>query len=104
METINQNSEKYQYAENQVKKLKGFYTHLAIYVVINIILLVLVSKNLDRGQSFWSFETFSTAIFWGIGIIAHATSVFGKNLIFNKDWENKKIQEFMDKDQKTNWE
>jgi uncharacterized integral membrane protein len=104
METINQNSEQYQCAKNQVKKLKGFYGHLAVYIIVNSILLVLVYKNLDQGQNFFSFGTFSTAIFWGIGLLSHATSVFGKDLIFNKKWEEIKIQEFMGKDKKSNWE
>jgi uncharacterized integral membrane protein len=104
METINQNSEQYQYAKNRVKKLKGFYGHLAVYIIINSILLVLIYKNLDQGKNFFSFGNFSTAIFWGIGLISHAASVFGKNLIFNKNWEERKIQEFMKREKKSTWE
>lgn len=104
METINQNSEQYQYAKNRVKKLKGFYIHFTVYLIVNSVLIILISKNLDNRDTFFSFGTFSTAIFWGIGLISHAATVFGKDLIFNKEWEEKKIQEFMKKDKKTNWE
>ena len=104
METTIQNSEKYQYAKNRVNCIKRFYSHLTVYIIVNVIFLVLISKNLDKGDSFFSFETFSTAIFWGIGLIAHAASVFGKDLIFNKDWEQKKIQEFMSQEKKSSWE
>lgn len=105
METIDQNSEKYQYAKNRVKRLKGFYIHFTIYIVINA--MIIFGTFHDRPFSmanFLSFETFSTAIFWGIGLLSHGISVFGKDLIFNKDWEQKKIQEFMEKDKKSNWE
>lgn len=34
---------------------------------------------------------------WGIGIIAHALSVFGGSRFLGKDWEEKKTREFMDK-------
>jgi 2TM domain len=105
METINENSEKYQYAKNRVKKLKGFYIHLTVYIVINCILLFGIFYDRPfNSATFWRFETFSTAIFWGIGLVFHAASVFGKDLIFNKNWEEKKIQEFMNKNKKANWE
>lgn len=99
METINQNSEQYQYAKNKVKKLKGFYIHLSIYIVINT--MIIVGTFYDRPfsiENFLSFETFSTAIFWGIGLISHGVSVFGKDILFNKDWEERKIQELMEKE------
>jgi H+/gluconate symporter-like permease len=105
MEIIDQNSEQYEYAKNRVKKLKGFYVHLSVYILINI--LIISGTFYDRPftiDTFFSFETFSTAIFWGIGLIAHAASVFGKDLLFNKKWEEKKIQEFMKNEEKTKWE
>ena len=105
MEIIDQNSEKYQFAKNRVKRLKGFYIHLTIYIVINT--MIIFGTFQDRPfnmTNFLSFETFSTAIFWGIGLFSHGISVFGKDLIFNKDWEEKKIQEFMEKNKKSNWE
>lgn len=105
MEKINQNSEQYQYAKNRVKKLKGFYIHLAVYIVINIMLIFgMFYDQPFTSSNFWSFGTFSTAIFWGIGLIAHAASIFGKDLIFNKNWEERKIQEFMSQEKKSSWE
>lgn len=105
MEIINQNSEQYQYAQKKVNNLKRFYSHLTVFIVVNI--MIIFGTFNDRpfnSDNFWSFETFSTAIFWGIGLIAHAASVFGKDLIFNKSWEERKIQEFMGNEKKINWE
>ncbi|MBD0833138.1 2TM domain-containing protein [Aestuariibaculum sediminum] len=89
-------------AENRIKKLKGFYWHLFWYVIINLFLIIL-KLVYDLNDEFWSFNTFSTAIFWGVGLCFHAFGVFGKHLIFSRDWENRKIQEFLDKD-KNQWE
>ncbi len=105
MDTLNKNSKEYQYAKNRVKKLKGFYIHFAIYLIINA--MIVFGTFYDRpfnDDNFFRFETFSTAIFWGIGLFFHGISVFGKNITFNKDWEEKKIQEFIEKDKKSNWE
>lgn len=104
MEILNKNSEEYQYAKNRVKKIKGFYVHFTIYIVVNM--MIIFGTYFDRPftlESFLKFETFATALFWGIGLIAHAASVFGKDLIFNKNWEEKKIQEFIANDKKSSW-
>jgi hypothetical protein len=49
-------------------------------------------------------QTFSTAFFWGIGLLAHGLSVFGRYVFFGQNWEEKKIQELMDKDKNEKWE
>ncbi|MBN4085303.1 2TM domain-containing protein [Flavobacteriaceae bacterium AH-315-B10] len=95
--------EAYFRAKKKLDKLKGFYWHLASYVAVNIFLIVMVTKNLDSDESIWQFKTFATAIFWGIGLAFHAMGVFGPDLFFGKNWEQRKIDEYMDKD-KRNWE
>jgi len=92
--------EQFERAQKRLKQLKGFYAHLFWYVIVNIFLIVMIVIN---GGDLWNFGTYSTAFFWGIGIVFHAFGVFGKNLIFSKDWEERKIREFMDKNKK-HWE
>jgi hypothetical protein len=36
--------------------------------------------------------------------VAHGMSVFGRDLFFGADWEERKIKEFMDKDKNQKWE
>lgn len=85
-------------AQKRLKNIKGFYWHAFWYVVVNIFLLVMIIPN--SGGNFWHLGTFSTPLFWGIGLAFHGLSVFGKNLLFGKAWEERKIQEYMDKDKK----
>jgi len=92
-------------AYKRVKKIKGFYVHFLVYVLVNGFLLV--RKFYNQGEDdFWHWNTFDTALFWGIGIIAHASSVFGKDLFFCRNWEERKIKELMDKEkeQESKWE
>ena len=93
--------EAYIKAQSKVKRIMGFYRHLMIYVIINVFLIVLIAVN-DWG-SFGSFGTFSTAIFWGIGLAFHAVGVFGPDLVFGKNWENRMIKKYMDKEN-NRWE
>lgn len=95
---------KYQEALKRVKKIKGFYTHAIVYVFVNIMIVFLNVKNLDPGESYFQFKNFMTAFFWGIGLVAHGLSVFVPNWIMGKNWEERKIKEFMEKEKANKWE
>jgi hypothetical protein len=60
--------------------------------------------NLEEDSFSWNLQTFSTALFWGIGLIAHGLSVFGRNLFFGQNWEERKIQELMENNKDKKWE
>ncbi len=93
--------EAYLRAQKRLKEIKGFYWHAFWYVLINIFIFVMIVVNSD--DNIWHFGTFSTPLFWGIGLGFHALSIFGKNLFFSKKWEARKINEFLDKE-KQRWE
>ena len=87
--------EAYLRAQKRLKDLKGFYWHAFWYAVVNIFIVTMVLIN---GGDFFDFGTWSTPFFWGIGLGFHAIGVFGKHLVFSKNWEERKIKEYMDKD------
>ncbi|BDB53535.1 2TM domain-containing protein [Flavobacterium ammonificans] len=96
---------RYEEAVKKVKKLKGFYTHALVYVVINIMIVIANVQNLDPGESYFQFKNFFTAFFWGIGLLAHAMGTFIPYFILGKDWEERKIKELMEKERNVNkWE
>ncbi|MEW4924245.1 2TM domain-containing protein [Algibacter sp. 2305UL17-15] len=92
-----QKEQAYVRAKKRVKELKGFYWHAFWYIAVNIFIVSMIVAN---GGSLWHFGTYSTALFWGIGLGFHALCVFGKNLLFSKSWEDKKIKQYMDNDKK----
>jgi energy-coupling factor transporter transmembrane protein EcfT len=94
-------SEKYNKAKERVTQLKGFYSHLAAYVVINSFILVnIFIRNQARGETFWQWPTFVTLFFWGIGLLFHAWHTFGTNVFLSKQWEQKQIEKYVEKDRK----
>ena len=98
MENLDKNSDAYLVAKARVKKIQGFYSHLIVYLVINIFLIFGSFYKRDfNTENFFRFSTFATAFFWGIGLFFHALGVFGRNIFLGKDWEERKIQEFMTK-------
>ena len=97
--------ERYNVAYKRVKRIKGFYVHAMVYVLVNIFIVVSnFDKNSFDSGFFFRWETFSTALFWGIGLLAHGLSVFGRNIFFGQNWEEKKIKEFMEKEKSEKWE
>ena len=91
----NQEYENYKKAQKKVEEIKGFYGHLFSYTLV---ISILIFINLKYTPSYLWF--FWTAFGWGIGLFFHAVRVFNWFPFFNKDWEEKKIQEFMDEDMK----
>ena len=95
---------KYQQASKRVKRIKGFYSHLMIYLVINSGLLIAVYSSSIANENFWSWQTFSTVLCWGIGLVAHGLSVFLPGTLLGKNWEQNKINELMEREKNNKWE
>ena len=71
----------------QVRKLKGFYMHLAQYVIVVTLLLSL--NWWTRPQYLWVGWV---AMGWGIGVLFHGLRVFERFSPFGADWEKKEVE------------
>jgi hypothetical protein len=102
MNTIDQ--EKYERAKKQVEIEKGWYTHLFIYAIINILVQLFYSGVFDGGEftnyiPWW--VRYTTPFFWGLNVFAHWLYAF-KNVRFDafyKGWEERKIKEYMEEEE-----
>lgn len=99
------NTNKKERAKKRVEELKGFYIHLMVYVLVNIMIsTIIVVSRVYNGESFldalWDFGTVSTWVFWGIGVVFHGLKVFSYNPFFNKDWEERQIQKYLEEERK----
>ncbi|KAG1647935.1 Sensory transduction protein LytR [Nymphon striatum] len=92
-------------AEKRVKDLKGFYIHLMVYIMVNIMIsTVIVVSRMYEGDGFFEalldFGTWSTWLFWGIGMAFHGAKVFSYNPFLNKAWEERQLQKYLEEDRK----
>jgi len=87
---------KYQEAQKQVQKIKGFYTHLIVFIIVNIFVIVKKTQHIDEGETIW--HAFKLAFFWGIGLVFHGLKTFDSVPFFGKDWEDRKVKELMNKE------
>jgi sensor histidine kinase YesM len=86
---------KYVKAVEKVERLKEFYQNLASYCLVIPFLIFINFKFSPQFHWFW-FPIFG----WGIGLTFHFLEVNNYNVFLGKNWEDKKIKELMDKEQK----
>lgn len=87
--------ERYQRAKKRVEELKSFYIHFFVYIVVNLGLFC-INMLTSPGVLWFYWPLFG----WGIGIIVHALVVFGFGGLFGKEWEERKIEEIIEKEKK----
>lgn len=92
---------KYLRAKERVQEVKKFYMSLLSYVVF-IGFLAGLNYYIDG----WSYPWFLwAAMGWGIGLVFQGIKAFGKNPFFGKNWEERKIKEFMQEEERIGrWE
>ncbi len=85
MSTGMSEEELYRVARKRVEEKKGFYVHLAVYISVNI-LLVIIWAATDAGFPWFVFPLGG----WGIGILFHFLGVF----VFSRPshWEKREIE------------
>ncbi|MEJ1223685.1 2TM domain-containing protein [Sediminicola sp. 1XM1-17] len=99
-------SNSFKKAKQRLERLKGFYTHLTVYGIVNSVLLIVYFSSKDRMFQGTSNEEFImwadwnvllTPMIWGAFLLAHAACVFKWSLPFLKRWEERQIKKIMEK-------
>jgi hypothetical protein len=85
--------DRYQRAKARVEAIRGFYIHLAIYLLVNLCLFAI--NMLSDPHSLWFYWPL---LGWGIAVAIHALTVFWSVAAPGSDWEERKIREYMNQD------
>ena len=98
MNTERIDESKYIRARKKVEAIKEFYSSLISYLIV-IPFLYFIWYKFTPGviQWFW-FPAFG----WGIGLVFQGLKTYG-NPLLGEDWEERKIREYMNKDEKQYW-
>ena len=80
-------------AKKRVEELRGFYGNLTAYIIV---MPVLVWLNYITTDFPW---VIFPAVGWGLGVILNGMCAYGYNPILGKNWEERKIRQFMKDDQ-----
>lgn len=87
-EKTHDENEAYQRARKKVKEMKSFYANLISYCIV-IPFLIFVNLYTSREYLWFLWPMLG----WGVGLASHAFQVFG----IGNDWQERKIQEIMNK-------
>jgi len=86
--------EKLERAQERVKAEKAFFGNLTAYAIIIPFLFFI--NWMSNGLEIPWFLFAATG--WGIGLFFHYVEAFNHNPLFGKDWEQRKIKQFMEED------
>jgi mannose/fructose/N-acetylgalactosamine-specific phosphotransferase system component IID len=91
---FNTSETKYMKAQDRVSKLKKFYGQ-----VFRGLLAIIITGAINYYLNEWFYPWFLWVVFGvSLGICLKAIRLFGANLLFCKNWEERKIRELIDKD------
>ncbi len=76
-------------ARKRVQGIRSFYVSASFYAIIIPLLWVL---NLTVGGKIWAVWP---TLGWGIGLTIHGLSVFAGRSFFGAEWQDKKVEELM---------
>lgn len=97
-QTRNHDDAKYLRAKERITEVKEFYSKL-LRSALTIALLAAINYYTNEWRYMWFLWA---ALGISISMVYKASKVFGMNPFFSKDWEERKIQEFMNEDEKQN--
>ena len=73
--------------------MQAFYTHLAVFVAVNVLLIAI--DVIGNGSLDWAYWP---AFGWGIGLVAHAVVTFRTIPSIGGGWRQRKIEELTAKE------
>ena len=82
-------------ARRRLVSEKGFYVHLATYVLV-IAGLFIINVLTGHGRRWFVWP----AVGWGIGIAVHALSAFGLIGLLGRDWEERRLKELIEEERR----
>lgn len=81
-------------ARKRIQDIKEFYQHLIAYCLFTPFIIFI------NYQTYWDYKWFWFPIIgWGIGVAIHAFAIFVQKGNFGRQWEERKIEEIMRKEQ-----
>lgn len=102
METYNT----YKRLEIRVKRIRNFYNHLQIFVIMMVLLLLFSNRIFDLFENYihnpgtlkWArANIWVNSLLWAFGLLIHGMYTFKYKITFIEKWEKDKVEELMNK-------
>lgn len=89
-ETTNSQTAQERIAFKQAQRLRGYYLHLLMYLVINAGYIGI--NLLTSPDKLWFF---GTLLFWGLGLLVHTLTIFVFDKYFTGEWELAQVEKHL---------
>ena len=88
----------YERAVKRVKDYRDFYSHVIVYVIVNVVLVVIDVRDGDKGDiSFLGLNwAFWPLLGWGIAVVLQGLQLFG----FGSRWEERKLKSLLEEERR----
>ena len=81
-------------AKKRVEDTKGLYTHLGVYLIVNLALFAInMITNPDTLWFYWPL------LGWGIGVALHVFAFVAEGRLLGPEWEEKKLHEIVQREE-----
>lgn len=82
-------------AEKHVRDLRGFYGHLAVYLAVMVILVIVDLADGSSGDTILGLDwAYWPIVGWGVFVVINGITVIG----FGRRWESRKIEQYMERE------
>ena len=93
-------NQRYLRAKKKMEMQRKFYKHLVVYLVVNIVISsVKIYDYMSEGDTFqealFTLDTYLTWLIWGLFVLLQAVKTFKTDVFLGADWEERKIREYM---------
>ena len=85
--------ERYERAKKRVADIKSFWSHLTVYAVMMIVLLLIDVFAEGDSKNWWVQWP---ALGWGVAVVLHGAKIYGPRM--GSGWEQRKIKELMEEE------
>lgn len=89
-ETTNVQTAQERIAFKKAQRLRGYYLHLLMYLVINVGCIAI--NLLTSPDKLWFF---GALLFWGLGLIVHTLTIFVLDKYFTGEWELAQVEKLL---------
>ena len=83
----------------RVRAVRDFYGHLAIYLIVSAVLIVIDLAAGREGETFLRLDwAFFPLIGWGIFVLIQAGATFWFEPSFGRSWRDRKFRQYLDEE------
>ncbi|MCW4470574.1 2TM domain-containing protein [Flavobacterium sp. MFBS3-15] len=92
----------YDRARKRINMLKDFYRHILTFITVNVLTFVAGLIGFGLHPAVWYNCLIGTLLVGSLTVFANAVVLFGPQLIYKKGWEQQKMLEIIEEEERKN--